>query len=751
VDPERLLAVLRKKPDQALSLTQLLNDAGVPERKEKDAKRTLKGLVRDGVVERERGRRYRLSRAGEPIEGRVEVDRRGRAHVVPEGKKGKPKSGPLPLLYESDQAPQHNDRVRAEVVQLGRQRRHFARLRQILERPAIRHLGVLRKEVDAWIVHLEVSPNAPAGLETKPIRDVLIPPDDVGKGDDGDLVEVEFEPSGSAKKAPLGRVLQVLGKPGDRPTEIEKLLIEHGLDRPFPAAVIREAEAYGNEPSQADREGRRDVRDLPLVTIDGETAKDFDDAVCAKKEGRNYRLYVAIADVSHYVRMGSALDDEAFRRGTSTYLTDRAIPMLPEALSNGLCSLNPSVDRLCMLAELLIDPTGRVRDASFHRAVMRSHARLTYTRVAKALDGEPDEECQRLLPTLLVLAQVSRKLLERRLRRGSLDLDLPEPQIVFDDEGRPVDTVRRPRNEAHRIIEDLMIAANEAVARHFEEKEEPCMYRVHEKPDSEKLANFVKLCESLGVSARVSDDPSPAEVSKLLLDISEHPNGRALHTLLLRSLAQARYAGENLGHFGLASSAYLHFTSPIRRYPDLIVHRLLKQMLDGAKPWYSEGRLDEMAGTCSDAERKAMLAERASLELDRALVANEHLGEKLPATVTGIQGFGLFAAVVEPFIEGLIPVQTLPSDYYQPDEFGSRLVGVNTGRTFALGDSIEVEIENVDIAKRQVQLGLVDESLPEKTERASRPRRRDRPGARPRDRGPRAESRSKPRRKRSRR
>lgn len=749
MDPERLLEVLRQKPDQALSLTQLLNEAGVPERKEKDAKRALKGLVHDGVLERERGRRYRLSRAGEPMEGRVEVDRRGRAHLVPTGKKGKAKSEPLPLLYESEQAPQHNDRVQAEVVQLGRQKRHFARLQKILERPTIRHLGVLGKQKDAWLVRLEVSPNAPAGLETTPIRDVLIPPDALGKGKEGDLVEVEFEPTGSSKKAPLGRVLQVLGKLGDRSTEMEKLLIEHGLDRPFPSAVIREAEAHGDVPSKADREGRRDVRDLPLVTIDGETAKDFDDAVCAKKEGRNYRLYVAIADVSHYVRMGSALDDEAFRRGTSTYLTDRAIPMLPEALSNGLCSLNPDVDRLCMLAELLIDPSGRVRDASFHRAVMRSHARLTYTRVARALDGEPDDECRKLLPTLLVLAQVSRKLLERRLRRGSLDLDLPEPQIVFDDEGRPVDTVRRPRNEAHRIIEDLMIAANEAVARHFEDKDEPCMYRVHEKPDSEKLSNFVKLCESLGVSARVSNDPSPAEVSKLLLDISEHPNGRALHTLLLRSLAQARYAGENLGHFGLGSSAYLHFTSPIRRYPDLIVHRLLKQMIDGAKPWYSETRLDEMAGTCSDAERKAMLAERASLDLDRALVAKEHLGEKLPATITGIQGFGLFAAVVEPFIEGMIPVQTLPSDYYQPDEFGSRLVGANSGRTFALGESIEVEIKNVDIAKRQVQLGLVDESLPAKSDRS--PRRRSRPADRPAGRGPRAESRSKPRRKRGRR
>jgi len=632
----------------------------------------------------------------------------------------------LPLLFEDGPPPRHNDRVRAEVVQLGRPKRHFARLLEIVERPVVRHLGVLHRRLDAMVVELETEPNVPAGGGSAPSREVAIPPDGAGGAEDGDLVEVEIEAPESAHRAPLGRVLKVLGRPGDRSTEIEKLLIEHGLDRDFPAAALREAEAYGDEPSETDREGRRDVRELPLVTIDGETAKDFDDAVCARKEGRNYRLYVAIADVSHYVRMGSALDDEAFRRGTSTYLTDRAIPMLPEALSNGLCSLNPGVDRLCMLADLLIDPSGRVRDVSFHRAIMQSHARLTYTRVARALDGDPDETCQRLLPTLLVLAQVSRKLLERRLRRGSLDLDLPEPQVVFDEKGQPVDTVRRPRNEAHRIIEDLMIATNEAVARYFEDREEPCIYRVHEKPDSERLSSFVQLSESLGISARVSDDPSPSEVSRLLLDISEHPNGRALHVLLLRSLAQARYAGENLGHFGLASTAYLHFTSPIRRYPDLIVHRLLKQSLDAAKPWYSETRLDEMAGTCSDAERRAMQAERASLELDRALVAKEHLGQKLPATITGVQGFGLFASVVEPFIEGLIPVQTLPSDFYQIDEFGSRLTGVNSGRAFALGDSIEVEIRNVDIGKRQVQLGLVDDVPTATSSRTRTPRGRKR-------------------------
>ncbi len=722
MDSERVLDVLRKHPDRALALAQLMDEARIPMRKEKELKRALKNLVRQGLLERDRGRRYRISRAGKAVEGRVEVDRKGRAYLVPEKTQGPP----LPLVsLEGTPVPQHNDRVRASVVQQGRPRRHLAELIEILERPTVRHLGIVRRRQDARVVELETGNGLPAALR---LREILLDPEATGGAKDGDLVEVEFQPGDGKKRAPIGSVKQILGRPGDRETEVKKLLIEHGLDRAFPAAALAEADAYGTEPRPSDYDGRKDVRDLPLVTIDSESARDFDDAVCARKEGRNYRLYVAIADVSHYVRIGSALDDEAFRRGTSTYLTDQAIPMLPEQLSNGLCSLKPDVDRLCMLAELVIGPSGRVREASFHRAVMRSHARLTYNRVAQALDGEPDEECRELLPTLLILAQVSRKLLERRLRRGSVDLDLPEPQVVFDAKGRPIDTIRRPRNEAHRIIEDLMIATNEAVARYFEERELPTMYRVHEKPDPERLERFARLCETLGVEARLSPDPSPAEVSQLLLQVSDHENGRSLHTLLLRSLAQARYAAENFGHFGLASKAYLHFTSPIRRYPDLIVHRLLKQSLDEEKAWYGVNRLEEVAVHCSGTEREAMLAERASLELDRALVAKEHLGKQLPAMISGVQNFGLFAAVVEPFIEGLVPVQGLPSDFYELDDFGSRLTGTNTGRSYALGDGIEVEIQNVDISKRQVQLRLVDDGAPSSL---PGPRRRRRERYRP--------------------
>jgi ribonuclease R len=716
MDAEPILEVLRRREGRSLSLGELMRAARVVPEQEKELKRCLKELVRRGAVTREPGRRYRLRQ--ERIRGRVFLDPKGGAHIVPvDG------GGPMPLLFEDHKPPQHQDVVDAELLLVGRSRRRVAHLVELVERPKARHVGVLREELGASFVELDAPPGAPKHATTE----VLIPPGQRSGASTGQLVEVEFEPQDDGRNMPLGRVKAVLGEPGERATELQRLIVEHGLDRPFPAEAVREAEAFGDAPAPKDIEGRRDVRNLPLVTIDSETAKDFDDAVCAIRQGNHDKLYVAIADVSHYVRLGKALDEEAFRRGTSTYLTDRAIPMLPETLSNGLCSLNPNVDRLCMLVEMTVDDRGRITEASFHRAVMRSQARLTYTRVADALAGNPDEECQGLMPVLLNLARISRKLLERRLRRGSVDLDLPEPQVIFDERGLPIDTVRRPRNDAHRVIEDLMIATNEAVARHFEELGRPCMYRVHDRPDPERLENFARLCTTLGVKVELSEEPTPAEVSGLLQQLSDHENGRALHGLLLRSLAQARYSAENKGHFGLASKAYLHFTSPIRRYPDLIVHRLLKQIIDDQASWYTEARLEEMGGTCSDSERKAMLAERASLELDRTLVARKFLGERLPARITAIQNFGMFASVLEPFIEGLIPVQSLPSDYYEPDPFNSQLTGAKSGTNFRIGDPIEVEVVRVDVSKRQVELHWVASASQPPRASKSRPKPRPRP------------------------
>lgn len=719
---EALLTVLRADPNKTHSLPELLKRAKIPAKKEKEAKRVLKALVRKGEVERERGRRYRLSRADTKFEGVIQIDYRGVTYLVPDD--SKKKVSPIELLPEDAERVEPGDRARVVIVVRGRRGKHYGKLEEILEREEERHIGTFRRVGQACFVVLDVPPRQAAMTpKRRVVHDVIIDANDTLGAEDGMLVEVELktDPRGPWT-APMGSVRTVLGYPGKRETEMTKLLIEHDLDGGFPESVEEEAARFGSEPSPEDIRGRRDVRHLPLVTIDGPTAKDFDDAVCAVRSEKGYTLYVAIADVSHYVKQGSALDEEAFRRATSVYLTDRAIPMLPEALSNGLCSLNPKVDRLCMLAELTIADNGRVTNAEFAPAVMRSRARLTYDRVAAALEGEPDEECAEVLPTLLLLARIAQKRLERRLRRGAIDLDLPEAYVVFDDKGNPATARRRERNDAHRLIEDLMLVTNEAVAEYFVNRELPSVFRIHESPDSEKLETFGAMCANLGLEAKLSNNPRPGEIARLIDGFSDHPFGRALHGLLLRALAQARYWPESKGHYGLAAEHYLHFTSPIRRYPDLVVHRVLKRVLANEDVPYSYRRLEEISTHSSDNERQAMQAERQSLELDRALIAQRFVGERLQGTITGVAAFGLFAQLDDPFIEGLVPVRSLPDDYYELDEFGSMLLGKNTSQSFVLGDRLVFEVVSVNVARRQVELGLPDVDDSDRAKVATKPK-----------------------------
>lgn len=746
------MGVLRRAPGEAHELYDLLDAAGISPKKAKEAKRTLKSLVHRGLVEKQRARHYRLSRVGQTVEGRVELDARGLPLLYPDGPRRL--VTPITLLPEQAEEFEVGDRVRVELVVRGTQGRHFGRLVQVLDRPRPLSIGIFRRAGAAAFVEVDLAVGeAPKFGRRAPKTDVIVHPEDTLGAVDGALVQIEMDvaPEGSSR-AHMGRVVQLLGLPGERDAEMARLIIENELDREFPIEAVQQAEAYGHAPSASDIAGRRDARNLPLVTIDGETAKDFDDAVCAlKRAGGGYTLYVAIADVAHYVTPGSPLDKEARQRTTSTYLTDRAIPMLPETLSNGLCSLNPHVDRLCMLAELKLDATGHVMKMNFEPAVMRSKARLTYERVAQALDGDPpDDEVRELLPHLLVLSRVAAKLLERRLKRGAIDLDLPEPEIIFKD-GSPQSVRRRPRNDAHRLIEDLMLAANEAVARFFVERDLPAIFRVHEDPDPERLATFLGLCEHLGLKARMSEKPRPDEIAHLMEQLSSHAFGKPLHGLLLRSLAQARYESECKGHYGLAAEHYLHFTSPIRRYPDLIVHRLLKQVLDGKTPTTGGDSLDAISEACSNNERKAMKAERASLDLERAVVASRHIGEVFEATISGVQGFGLFCSLDDPYIDGMVPVQSLPSDYYQLDEFGAMLVGQSSGRKYMVGDRVKVEIANSNISRRKVDLRLVAENASKGKREAAPdgPRDRDRNRDRDRDRD-RDKPKNKPKRSRRR-
>jgi ribonuclease R len=720
MDQDAILALLRRDPKRVFTLPELLKKAGIAPEHAKAARRMLKALVRSGAIEREQGRRYRLSRAGQEVRGRIGFDRHKAPWLYVDG----PKTRPVPISHDDRDRVEAHDLVLAKLASSGKRGKLEARVVEVLERPKLRQLGLFRRVAKTTFVELE--PNKlQRGKKPRTPIEIVVPPDATLSAEDGQLVEVEVLKKGRAEPATMARVVRILGKMGERETEMQRLLLEHALETSFPDDVEAEARAHPKAPTQQDISGRRDIRNVPLVTIDSETAKDFDDAVGAIRRGHDgFVLYVAIADVAHYVQEKTALDREAMRRGTSTYLTDRAIPMLPESLSNELCSLKPNVDRLCQVVELAIDRTGHIESADFYAAVMRSKARLTYTRVADALEGEPDEECRELLPTLLLLSKIAQLLLARRLKRGAIDLDVPEPVVIFDEDHVPVDVQKRPRNDAHRLIEDLMLAANEAVAGCFVDLGLPSIFRIHEDPDPDKLETFTALCRELGVPLKLKKHPQPSDVAALLEKLTQFDVGRLLHGILLRSLTQARYDAESKGHFGLAAERYLHFTSPIRRYPDLIVHRLLKRLLEGKELGYTKQGLQEIAERASEAERRAMLAERESMDVDRSFVALEHLGERMPATITGAQSFGLFAQIATPFIEGMIPVSSLPEDYYVLDDYGVMLRGSKSGRMFMLGQPLEVEIASVNISRRQVELRIT--GAQEQPRKKSEPRKKKR-------------------------
>jgi ribonuclease R len=540
---------------------------------------------------------------------------------------------------------------------------------------------------------------------------------DVAHIDDLCIVQYEISKEASRSKSAFAKIIRTLGKRGEREAGIMKRLLDSELPLEFPSAVLEQADALPDAVQKSDHKSRRDLRDLPLVTIDGSDAKDFDDAVCVQKSDTGFILYVAIADVSYYVRPDSPLDQEAYRRGTSIYLSDRCIPMLPEKLSNGLCSLRPQVERLCFVAEMHMDKSGIIGRSEFYRAVMRSHARLTYEQVAQALEGEPDEICQGLLPDLKRLQKVARALLKRRMARGSIDLDIPEPFIVFDEETQPIDSVRRARNDAHRLIEDLMLAANEAVALQMSQVGRPSIFRVHEDPDREKLEAFLDLTSQLGLGLKVKlkQQPKPKDLSRMIEQLVKLKAPPTLQMLILRSMAQARYTASNLGHFGLSAENYLHFTSPIRRYPDLLAHRLLNDFLESSKPGYSKEQIEEIAEKCSQRERSAITVERGCLDYDRCIIASKHIGETFDGIITTVKEFGMFVAIQEPFVEGLVPISSMSFDYFELDELGATLIGEHTGKSYMLSQKIEVEIVAANLEQGKVEFRLIEKDFPEGT------------------------------------
>jgi ribonuclease R len=538
-----------------------------------------------------------------------------------------------------------------------------------------------------------------------------VPVPETGLAKDGEVVKVALDP-GIGRLA--GEVVEAIGRPGEPRVEVLRVAYAKGFGDLFPEEVRAEADRTPDRVLPEDRPGRRDLTGLPLVTVDGEDARDFDDAIHVErvvggKGGAAYRLVVAIADVANYVRPGAPLDAEAARRGTSVYFPSQVLPMLPERLSNGICSLNPDVDRLCMVADLTLDARGQTVSADVYEAVMRSAARCTYDEVARVLGGEQVADRERFRPAFELMAELQERLTAMRRRRGALDFDLPESKIVLDAAGKVATIEKRPRNRAHRIVEEFMLAANEAVARWFGARELPTIYRVHGLPDEEKLQAFLQLAAQHGF--QIPETPAdPRELNALLGRFQGHAQQRALNQLLLRAMMQAVYTPENIGHYGLAAEHYLHFTSPIRRYPDLVVHRLLKE------EWAArQGRpgartpppaLDQIATLSSERERAAMEAEREIAGYYAALYMSDHVGEAFDGVVSAVAEFGFFVELRPVFVEGLVRADDLQGAFAL-DPVRHALVDQGSGRAYRVGDEVRVRVANASPVRRQVTLELM--------------------------------------------
>lgn len=673
-----------------------------------ELKRMLDDLTADGELVRLRGNSFVLATATATaaIRGKLSSHRDGYGFVTPlEG------GDDVFIPQRQMRGAMHGDTVE---VRTARSRMGGGKLEgqvtAVVERATARVVGRFQETRHGAVVIPE---------ETRLNLVVAIPPKGRGRAEDGQQVVAELSSYPIGGRPAEGRIVEILGWPDDPEVEVQSAIRRFELPHLFSREALDEAGAIPETVSRKDLAGRVDLRRLPTVTIDGETAKDFDDAVSLAREGENCRLWVSIADVSHYVPPGTPLDRDAYLRGTSVYFPDRCIPMLPERLSNGICSLNPRVDRLTLTAEMLFDGRGAMLESSFYPSVINSDARLTYTLVKRIIvDGESPNEQAELIPMLREMKRLALILMEMRRKRGSIDFDLPEPEIIIGLTGLTEGIVRAERTLAHQLIEEFMLAANEAVASFVTARGVPFLYRVHENPDPAKLVSFQEFIYGFGYEfPLVEQRVDPAELQRLLESASGRPEERMINYALLRCMKQARYAAENLHHFGLASRCYCHFTSPIRRYPDLVVHRILKALLTGAEGGHSRraekqlatatANLGEIAEHTSKRERVAMEAERDIVELKKVQYMQQHLGEEFEGFISGVTGFGLFVELEQLFVEGLVHVSTLDDDIYTFVESKHSLVGRSRRRVLRIGDRARVKVAAVSPATRRIEFILL--------------------------------------------
>jgi ribonuclease R len=696
---QKILALFANKPRERLTPAEIQRRAGFGRDELQLVIEALRGLCRDGRLVRLKKNHYALPDRQHLVRGRVHAHPDGYGFLIPEDKDAED----LYLNRREMRRVMQGDIV---MVRVDRRARGGSEVHvvQVLERAQKRLLGTYDElngkpylvPMDARISAIPVKPGAHA--------------------ERGKVVAAEISRYGTAMSPPEAQVVKVMGDPDDPEVQAQSIVFRYGLSTSFSDQVQRETSRIAYSIPHEEISARTDLRGLPIVTIDGENARDFDDAVYVRKQGENYELYVSIADVAHYVVGETALDQEAYARGTSVYFPDRAIPMLPEALSNGICSLNPNEDRLTKTVCIEFSPRGEVSRTRFFNSVIRSHKRMTYTNVRRILvdrDAELLAHYGTMVDQFRLMEELALLIYERRKARGNLDFDLPEAEIILDLQGMPENIVRAERNIAHRIIEEFMIAANEAVARHLTEKDLPTLYRVHEGPDQEALEALAPFLLSLGYRLpQKKDNVAPLEIQRLLESARGKPEERVLNRVLLRSMKQAVYQPENIGHFGLASTCYTHFTSPIRRYPDLIVHRTLDKVLRGEKLKPNEQadwlrQLQEAGKHTSARERHAMDAEREMVDLKKAQFMMTKIGEEFTGFITSLANFGFFVELDVYFIEGLVKLSSLTGDDYDYYEKEYVIKGRRHGRRFRLGDNVRVKVARINAFRSEVDFELL--------------------------------------------
>lgn len=732
---EAILLLLREA-DRPLNHKQICENLSLADYDQAEAlRKRLRAMERDGQLMINRRDAYCLVDKMNLLRCKVQGHRDGYGFAVPQGEpvegKAQEKPGDVYLGARQMQFVFDGDEVLVLITGVDRRGRQEGKVIEVLSRGHENVVGRYQEESGIGSV---VPDN------NRINHQILIPPKEKGKALSGQIVTVQITDYPVRNFQARGKVIEVLGDHLDPGLEIDVAIRSHGIPWEWPDAVLDEAGHLEGEPLEEDKKHRIDLRKLAFVTIDGEDARDFDDAVyCEQRSDGGWKLWVAIADVSHYVRPGSALDEEASMRGNSVYFPERVVPMLPEALSNGLCSLKPNVDRLAMVCEMELSAQGSLVHYRFHESIIHSHARLTYTQVGEVLEkGAHQNVDKQRVPDLQRLHKLYKVLRAARDKRGAIDFETVETRIIFDQQRKIEAIVPVVRNDAHKLIEECMLCANVAAASFFEANKLPILYRVHEGPGDEKLTNLRGFLGELGLDLRGGEKPTPEHYRDLLQHIQEREDASVIQTMMLRSLRQAVYQPENKGHFGLHYGAYAHFTSPIRRYADLLVHRGIRHVVrstrqsdlvlraDGAQPIpaekifpYNQHYMVAQGEQCSMTERRADDATRDVMAWLKCEYLQEHVGDEFPGVISAVTSFGLFVEMEGIYIEGLIHISALPGDYYTFDAAKQRLTGERSGRSFKLGGSVAVQVARVDLDDKKIDLELVGGDTPDKSKQGN--------------------------------